>query len=125
MNDETIDIRWSPAAKTRAAKILEAQPEGYGFRLRLKEAGCAGWNYAFDVAPGPKEGERRLKSAGFPLFVPEAQRELIAGTEIDFVQEGLNRVFRFRNPKAREVCGCGESFTLEEKEGSTSPAFTS
>ncbi len=111
---DTIDIRWSPAARTRAADLLAAHPENQGFRLRLKEAGCAGWNYVFDLTPAPAEDERRLESAGLPLFVPETQRALLEGTEVDFVKDGLNRVFRFRHPRAQEVCGCGESFTLDD-----------
>jgi Fe-S cluster assembly protein SufA len=112
---DTIDIRWSPDARTRATELLAAHPEARGFRLRLKEAGCAGWNYVFSLAPAPAEDELRLESGGLALFVPAAQRALVAGTTIDFVKEGLNRVFRFTHPRAREVCGCGESFTLGDE----------
>jgi Fe-S cluster assembly iron-binding protein IscA len=28
------------------------------------------------------------------------------------VRHGLNEAFRFKNPKARSECGCGESFSL-------------
>ena len=38
--------------------------------------------------------------------------ELIDGTVVDFVREGLNEAFRFRNPRAKGECGCGESFTV-------------
>ncbi|EJW0603117.1 Fe-S cluster assembly scaffold SufA, partial [Escherichia coli] len=34
----------------------------------------------------------------------------IDGTEVDFVREGLNQIFKFHNPKAQNECGCGESF---------------
>jgi iron-sulfur cluster assembly protein len=37
---------------------------------------------------------------------------LIDGTEVDYVRQGLNESFRFRNPQARGECGCGESFTV-------------
>jgi iron-sulfur cluster assembly protein len=37
---------------------------------------------------------------------------LIDGTIVDFVREGLNEAFRFRNPNAKGECGCGESFTV-------------
>ena len=38
--------------------------------------------------------------------------QLIDGTVVDFVREGLNEAFRFRNPNAKGECGCGESFTV-------------
>ncbi len=34
----------------------------------------------------------------------------IDGTEVDYVREGLNQIFKFHNPKAQNECGCGESF---------------
>ena len=35
----------------------------------------------------------------------------VDGTEIDFVKQGLNQTFVFRNPQVEAECGCGESFT--------------
>jgi len=36
----------------------------------------------------------------------------IDGTEVDFVKQGLNEAFKFRNPNVKGECGCGESFTV-------------
>jgi iron-sulfur cluster assembly accessory protein len=36
----------------------------------------------------------------------------VNGIEIDFVTEGVNSTFEFRNPNATAECGCGESFTV-------------
>ena len=36
----------------------------------------------------------------------------IDGTEVDFIKQGLNEAFRFRNPNVKGECGCGESFTV-------------
>ena len=38
--------------------------------------------------------------------------ELIDGTIVDFVKQGLNEAFRFRNPNVKGECGCGESFSV-------------
>ena len=46
------------------------------------------------------------------VVVDEQSLELIDGTEVDYVREGLNEAFRFRNPKATGECGCGESFSI-------------
>jgi iron-sulfur cluster assembly protein len=37
---------------------------------------------------------------------------MIDGTEVDFVKQGLNEAFKFRNPNTKGECGCGESFTV-------------
>ncbi|MGA6580153.1 iron-sulfur cluster biosynthesis family protein, partial [Providencia sp. NPDC089923] len=47
---------------------------------------------------------------GARLYVPKEAMPFIDGTVVDFVQEGLNQIFKFNNPKAQHACGCGESF---------------
>ena len=37
---------------------------------------------------------------------------LIDGTVVDFVKNGLNEAFSFRNPNIAGECGCGESFNI-------------
>jgi iron-sulfur cluster assembly protein len=46
------------------------------------------------------------------VIVDRASLGYIDGTEIDFVKQGLNEAFRFRNPNVKGECGCGESFTV-------------
>ena len=47
---------------------------------------------------------------GAHLYVPKEAMPFIDGTVVDFVQEGLNQIFKFNNPKAQHACGCGERF---------------
>ncbi len=47
----------------------------------------------------------RIKTIGFEaegakLFAPLQAMPFIDGTEVDYVQEGLNQLFKFHNPKA-------------------------
>jgi iron-sulfur cluster assembly protein len=46
------------------------------------------------------------------IIVDRQSLELIDGTEVDYVREGLNEAFKFRNPNASGECGCGESFSV-------------
>ena len=45
-------------------------------------------------------------------MVDETSLKLIDFTEVDFVKEGLNESFRFRNPNVTGECGCGEGFSV-------------
>jgi len=45
--------------------------------------------------------------------VPLQAMPFVDGTELDYVREGLNQIFKFNNPKAQHACGCGESFGVE------------
>jgi iron-sulfur cluster assembly protein len=49
---------------------------------------------------------------GVKIIVDKKSLSFIDGTEVDFVKQGLNEAFRFRNPNVKGECGCGESFTV-------------
>ena len=46
------------------------------------------------------------------MIVDSEALRYVDGTQIDFVREGLNEAFKFRNPNIKGECGCGESFTV-------------
>ncbi len=50
----------------------------------------------------------------FIVVVDIESMKYLAGTEIDYVTEGLNNLFKFNNPNAKSLCGCGESFQIIE-----------
>ena len=52
-----------------------------------------------------------LENAIAPVM---ARQGALNGLVIDYVTEGVNSLFKFRNPNATGECGCGESFTVEE-----------
>ena len=49
---------------------------------------------------------------GVDIYVSREHLPMVNGTEIDFVTQGVNSMFEFRNPNATAECGCGESFTV-------------
>jgi iron-sulfur cluster assembly protein len=53
-----------------------------------------------------------FEDRGVRVFVDSASLALIDGTIVDFVKQGLNEAFRFRNPNVKGECGCGESFSV-------------
>jgi iron-sulfur cluster assembly protein len=105
-------VTLSPAAADRVRSFLAARGHGVGLRLGIKRTGCSGYayvvNYAEDIGPGDTVFEDR----GVKVVVDSGSLELVDGTEVDFVRHGLNEAFKFRNPKARAECGCGESFSV-------------
>jgi iron-sulfur cluster assembly protein len=105
-------VTLSPAAADRVRSFLAARGHGVGLRLGIKRTGCSGYayvvNYAEDVGPG----DTVFEDQGVKVVVDAGSLELVDGTEVDFVKHGLNEAFKFRNPKARAECGCGESFSV-------------
>jgi iron-sulfur cluster assembly protein len=58
------------------------------------------------------DGDVVFEERGVKVVVDRESLELIDGTEVDFIKEGLNEAFRFRNPNITGECGCGESFSV-------------
>jgi iron-sulfur cluster assembly protein len=56
--------------------------------------------------------DQQFESRGVTIFIDPKSMPYLAGTELDFVREGLNEGFKFRNPNSKAECGCGESFTV-------------
>ena len=112
-----MSVTLTQSAAERVKQYLSQPPGGIGLSVAVKKSGCSGWSYVLDIAKEAKEGERVFESQGIQVRVPEASLEQLAGTEIDFVSEGLNHQFMFRNPRVTGECGCGESFTTAEEQG--------
>ncbi len=83
-----------------------------GLRLGVKQAGCSGLRYTFGMANEVLPTETVFESFGAKVLVDTASLPYLEGTELAYVQEGLNFFFKFNNPKAKNECGCGESFAV-------------
>ena len=57
-------------------------------------------------------GDLEFESHGVKVLVDPKSLQYIDGTELDYTREGLNEGFKFRNPKVKDECGCGESFNV-------------
>ncbi|XBS68066.1 Fe-S cluster assembly scaffold SufA [Acerihabitans sp. KWT182] len=102
----------SEAAAKQIRRLVQQNADMRGLRLGVKQSGCAGFGYVMEMAAGQENDDLVYERDGAYLFVPLKAMPFIDGTEVDFVQEGLNHVFKFNNPKAQHACGCGESFGL-------------
>lgn len=105
-------ITLTPAAADRVRHFLSERGHGVGLRLGVRKTGCSGFAYVVNYADSVEAGDRVFDSQGVRVLVDAGSLELIDGTEVDFVRQGLNEAFRFRNPNVRGECGCGESFSV-------------
>ena len=81
-------------------------------RVGVKRTGCSGWAYLVDYADEVEDDDIVFGDEPVKVIVDKKSLELIDGTEIDFVKEGINEAFKFRNPNTKGECGCGESFSV-------------
>ncbi|HDG1667578.1 Fe-S cluster assembly scaffold SufA [Kluyvera ascorbata] len=109
------DVSWrgitlTPSAAAHIRELVKQQPSIQGVRLGVKQTGCAGFGYVLDAVNEPDKDDLLFEADGAKLWVPLSAMPFIDGTEVDYVREGLNQLFKYHNPKAQNECGCGESF---------------
>lgn len=105
-------ITLTEPAADRVRSYLEARGKGLGLRVGVKKTGCNGFAYVVNYADEIESGDVVFEERGVRIVVDPKSLALIDGTEVDFVKEGLNEAFRFRNPNVTGECGCGESFSV-------------
>lgn len=106
-------VKVSPAAVEHFRRQLHNDRNARAIRLSVKESGCTGYMYVVDLVPEINEGDVHLKlDEGVDLLIARDSLAVVSGTQIDLVQEGVNRQLRFLNPNAKDHCGCGESFSV-------------
>jgi iron-sulfur cluster assembly protein len=105
-------ISLTNSAADRVKAFLASRGHGMGLRLGVRKTGCSGFAYVVNYADAPKPDDVVFEDRGVKVFVDPGSLSLIDGTIVDFVKQGLNEAFRFRNPNIKGECGCGESFSV-------------
>ncbi len=105
-------ISLTDSAASRVRNYLEARGEGVGLRLGVTKTGCSAYSYVINYAEDISDADIVFEDKGVKVVVDPEALPLIDGTEVDFVKNGLNEAFSFRNPNITGECGCGESFNV-------------
>jgi iron-sulfur cluster assembly protein len=108
-------ITLAPAALERVRGYLAETPAAIGLRFGVKRTGCSGWGYTVDLARDVRNGDTVFEQDGVHIRVDADSLSLVDGTQIDFLKSGLSEQFVFRNPNVAGECGCGESFTTQDR----------
>ncbi len=105
-------ISLTDAAAKRVRSYLDKRGTGIGLRLGVTATGCSGYSYVINYADDVEAEDVVFEDKGITVVVDPEALPLIDGTEVDFVKNGLNEAFSFRNPNISGECGCGESFNV-------------
>lgn len=105
-------ISLTDAAADRVRSYLEKRGSGIGLRLGVTQTGCSGYSYVINYAESVDNDDVIFEDKGVTVVVDPEALQLIDGTEVDFIKNGLNEAFSFRNPNIKGECGCGESFNV-------------
>ena len=109
-----MSIQLTESAAKRVQQQLEERGRGVGLRVGVKASGCSGFAYVLDYADQVEADEVAYECHGARVVVARDTLPMLDGLVVDFRKEGLNEVFKFENPNAEALCGCGESFSVQK-----------
>ena len=113
---ETVEERavsLSASAAKRVAWLLEQEEQpGLMLRVAVSGGGCSGFQYGFSLDDTVNPDDRTFERDGVTAVIDEVSLDLLADSEIDYVEELVGASFQVKNPNAASSCGCGASFSI-------------
>ncbi len=106
------EINVSPDALAQLIAISENEGGLQGVRVFVSGGGCSGMEYGMTLVETPTEFDFVYEAEGLNIYIDSIALGFLAGVEIDYKSEGLNKNFIFRNVFASTggsgTCGtCG------------------
>ena len=105
-------ITMTAAAEQHVNKHLAHRAKGFGIRLGVRTTGCSGLSYVLEFVDSTEAEDAVFHCGDVKLVIDPKRLLYLDGTELDYVKEGLNEGFEFKNPNVKDECGCGESFHI-------------
>lgn len=107
-----MSITVSDAASEKIQQFMENRGKGIGIRLGVKTTGCSGLAYTLEFVDELDEYDNVYEQNGTTIVIDNKSLQYLEGIQVDYVKQGLNEGFEFKNPNSAGECGCGESFTI-------------
>jgi iron-sulfur cluster assembly protein len=105
-------ITLTESAAERVRAFIDKRGSGVGLRVGIKKTGCSGFAYVVNYADEIGDDDVVFEHSDIKVVVDRSSLKYIDGTEVDYIRQGLNEAFSFRNPNSTGECGCGESFSV-------------
>ncbi|MCW8836236.1 MAG: iron-sulfur cluster insertion protein ErpA [Rhodospirillales bacterium] len=110
-DSRVVSLTASAAERVSQLIEMEGRPE-LMLRLSIEGGGCSGFSYKFDLDDKTGEDDRVFEYHGVKFVIDEVSLDMVAGAEVDFVEDLVGSSFQVRNPNAASSCGCGSSFAV-------------
>ncbi|MBS3125512.1 iron-sulfur cluster assembly accessory protein [Candidatus Woesearchaeota archaeon] len=107
--DAMVTLSDAAAAKLKDLMKKEKQ-EGFGLKISVMPGGCSGFVYQMNFEKEPDKLDIVLTDKGVKVFMDGESLKMLAGAEVDHVDNLNESGFKINNPNAKHGCGCGKSF---------------
>lgn len=104
-------ISESAVARLETLIAAEGNPD-LMLRITVSGGGCSGFQYGFDFDAATQEDDVTFERDGVRIVTDTTSLDLLAGSELDYVDDLVGAYFRVHNPNATASCGCGTSFAV-------------
>src|ERR1700751_3678620 len=104
--ERRIVISESAARRVAFLKTQEDAADAF-LRIAVSGGGCSGFQYGFSFDESRQDGDVVFERDGVKVVVDDVSLDLLAGAEIDFVEDMMGASFQGKNPNAASSCGCG------------------
>lgn len=110
-------ISLTDAAISRIQKLLKQKNAPAVFRIAVDDDGCSGKQYVVDVIAKAKENDQAVEiTKDLVIYIDPQSIKFLQGSILDCEEKNLGMwQWIFRNPNAKNTCGCGESFSVSDK----------
>ena len=82
------------------------------FRIGLAEGGCKSFYYTIDLQDSIDPNFTIHELGGISIAIDPQHLQYLDRLKLDYCEDLMGGGFRFENPAATSVCGCGNSFDV-------------
>src|SRR5215468_414780 len=118
MNQPEVLVTVTAVASAEVKKFMEAEnvdPAKGGLRVSVQPGGCSGFKYGLLIEDEAAEDDLVVSQGEWNVFVDPFSAQYLNGVTIDYVSSMQGSGFTFKNPNATGGCGCGSSFSAEQR----------
>jgi iron-sulfur cluster assembly accessory protein len=111
-------VSLTEAAASKLRELTKDEPSpAIGLRVYVYSGGCSGYKYGMMLEDEPTPEDNVLDANGVRVYVDGNSVQLLAGSQIDYVDTLMGAGFTVNNPNAVTGCGCGSSFRTADDAG--------
>ncbi len=103
-------ISITPAAEAEILRMKAVRP-GIHLHLTLGAGSCEQFYYSLNLVEQWPAETMVYAIASLTIGIDQQFSQFLDSLQIDFAQDLMGGGFRFNNPQALKVCGCGNAFT--------------
>jgi iron-sulfur cluster assembly protein len=112
-----VEISAAAAREINRIKASQQKPDSH-LRVKITSGGCSGLFYHLSLESNAIElsdnSDRQYHSQGINILVDSQSAQYIQKLKLDYSEDLMGGGFRFQNPKATNICGCGLSFAVRQ-----------